>query len=319
LSTSRLPKFTLLNDNLDRLLRSRQRKLTNYECHIVARDKLRRIALPPNGDELPCVTTLHVDIKFKHDCKRAATILKDTPRVKNLAITFSRSDSGYGFIDTEDRTSIGRIVVDLLFGAAYADRGPLKLTALRFDGMRFASAGEPLSRFVALEDLQHLQLLRCDDVHPFLEALTQRCSGLQSFVLKYCSGRARVNAIDNFLRATTPKRLVLRTMPVIRAQFEASETVNYDTLAPYAHTIQCLELDDSFPRQHVSSQQRRAGSSTSFRDLCKSFQSLQQLCIKPPTISKKSVAWGEFLQLLVCTYPHYEPTSYTNRPYHRTI
>lgn len=141
--TSRLPKFTLMNDNLDRLLRSRQRKLTNYECHSVARDKLRGLSLPPNGEELSCVTMPHVDIKFKHDCKRAAAILKDAPRITSLAITFSRSDHGSRFMNSYDRNDIGRTIVDVLFGGAYAQRGPLKLTALRFDEMCLASAGEP--------------------------------------------------------------------------------------------------------------------------------------------------------------------------------
>lgn len=151
--------------------------------------KFRGLSLLPNGDELSYVTMLHVDIKFKHDRKRAATILKDAPRVTSLAITFSRSVPGCGYMGNRDRTDIGRAIVDLLFGAAYAQRGPLNLTALRIDGMCLANAGEPLSGFLTLEALQHLQLLQCDAVHPFLEALMQHCSGLRSFVLKHCRGR----------------------------------------------------------------------------------------------------------------------------------
>lgn len=279
-----------MNDNLDRLLRSRQRKLMNYECHSVARDKVRGLSLPPNGDELSYVTMLHVEIKFKHDCKRAATILENAPRVTSLAIAFSRSVPGCGFMGNRNRTEIGRAIVDLLFGAAYAQRGPLNLTALRFDGMCLANAGEPLSGFVALEGLQNLQLLQCDAVHPFLEALMQRCSGLQSFVLKHCRGRTQINTVDRFLRATTPKQIVLRMWPVVRIHSNGSDVVRYDTLSPYANAIQCLVLDDSSPRHHVCSVERRAGSSTSFHDLCKSLQNLQQLCIVPPTISPRSEA-----------------------------
>ena len=308
-----------MSDNLDRLLRSRQRMLVNYECHSVARDKVRGLSLPPDGDELPCVTTLHVDIIFMHDCRRAAAILKGTPRVTSLAITFSPSPRGYGFMKGYDRTDIGRTIVGLLFGTAYAHQGPLKLSALRFDGMWLASAGEPLSGFVALGGLQHLQLLDCNDVHPFLNTLTQSCSGLQSFVLKNCSGNTQINTIDNFIRATTPRRLVLRPIPVYRSDFNGSETVRLDTLSPFAHAIQCLVLDDSLTRHHVSSNARRAGSSTTLHDLCKSFQSLQQLCIVSPTISQRSGAWDEFLELLVCIHPHHEPNAYTNSQSYRTI
>ena len=307
-----------MNDNLDRLLRSRQRKLMNYECHSVPRDKIRGLSLPPTGNELPCVTVLHVDIRFKHDCKRAATILKGAPRITSLAVTFSRSHPGYGFMGNRNRIEIGRTIMNLLFGAAHAQRGQLNLNALRFDGMCLADAGEPLSGFVALQSLQHLQLLQCDFVYPFLEALTQRCSGLQSFVLEHCLGDAQINAVDNtvdkFLRATTPKQLVLRTLPIISNYFNGSDTVRFDTLSPYAHAIQCLVLEDSFPRHHVSSLERRAGSSTSFLDLCKSLQSLQQLCIVLATISPRSGpsgAWDRFSELLVRIYRRLGPNANT--------
>ena len=288
-----------MNDNLDRLLRSRQRKSMNYECHSVPRDKFRSLSLPPNGDKLSYVTMLHVDIRFKHDCKRAATILKDAPRVTSLAITFSQSEPGYGFMGNHNQTQIGRTIVDLLFGAAHAQRGQLNLTALRFDGMCLADSGEPLSGYVALQSLQHLQLLRCGNVHPFLEALTQRCSGLESFALEHCHGGTQISTVDNFLGPTTPKQLVLKTLLSDRNHFNGSDTVRYDTLSHYAHAIRCLVLDDSLPRHHVSSLERIAGSSTSFLDLCKSLQSLQQLCIVPATISPRSGAWGIFLELLV--------------------
>lgn len=182
----------------------------------------------------------HFYIQFKHDCERAATILKNSPTATSVAVTLSNTDRGFRFMDSPDQDHIGQTIVDLLFRAAYEDRAQLELTALCFYGLCLARAGDLVRKLILLEGLQHLQLLRCNDVYPFLEAVTQKYSGLQTFVLKHCQGGPQIGALNNFLRVATPRRLVVRLLQGDGPYFKGSGAVMFDTLSPYAHTIQCL-------------------------------------------------------------------------------
>lgn len=216
ISNLRLPSPSELDKNLERLLRTRQRKLTNYQYNSPKRDSRTKRHYPatsvlPSGDALSCVTTLHIYIDNAEDCKRAGMILKHATRVTSLAVKLPDIIKPQEFANSvADDDSMGRIVVENVFRAAYGDRGLLNLTALRFDGMALEHVAKHLQGFVVLEDLRHLQLSFCFFSDLFLEALSQKCSGLEYFALDGgILGRNKhrhKHAMEVFLKATTPKQ-----------------------------------------------------------------------------------------------------------------
>lgn len=279
----------MLDRNLDRLLRDRQRKLTSYQYQSPEWRFSSDFASLPSGDGFSCVTALSLCIQGLDDCKQAGSILKHSPRVTSLAIILSRRSCG-------DR-SFSRFILETICGAVFTHRGLLELTALRFEGMTLDDAGSLLQGFVVLEALQHLQLLRCHGVDPFLEGLSQRCSGLQSFAIEYCKDIRNIDAINDFLRATTVRRLVLRNK--CDGSSNAQVLVSFDTLASFADGLECLVLDNSSPRHSGEPPEQRPESSTDFEGLCKLLNSLQQLCVLSPTIDRKQWESGGFLEFLV--------------------
>lgn len=145
-----------------------------------------------------------------------------------------------------------------------------------------------MQRFVKLEALQHLQLMRCEDIDPLLGVLTHNCSHLKSFALENYPYQ-HDSAVNDFVEATTPRRLVLKleSEPDRPAYIGAQGLVAFDTLSTFAHTIQCLVLEDNNPNHHAYRPKRQGGSSLDFQGLCKSLQSLQQLSVGCPTIEKR--------------------------------
>jgi hypothetical protein len=143
-------------------------------------------------------------------------------------------------MNSSDQGHIGRTLLDMVFRPAYEGRSQLKLTGLRFDEVCLAHAGDLVRELILLEGLQHLQLLRCRNVYPFLEAVSQKYSDLQTLVLKHCRRGSQIRAIHNFFRAATPKRLVLRLLQGDGPYFEGSGAAAFDTLSSFAHEIQCL-------------------------------------------------------------------------------
>jgi len=298
--------------NLHRLLRSRQHKLISYQYQSPARNIDPSSHLLPSGDELACVTTLSVFSQCLDDYKQAGSILKHLPRVTSLAVTHSRLFPGIA-----DIGNVGHTIVETVFRAAHDQRGVLKLAALRFDGIHLGSAGSPLQCFVVLEAIQHLQLLYCEDIETFLKFISQKCSSLQTFALEHCQLCRDKDTINNFLRATSLRRLVLR-MSNEPFPTRGRDLVAFDALLPFAHAIRCLILDDE-TRGYLSSEPpRESGASTDVQGLCKSLQSLQQLSIASPTIEKIHWANCGFLDLVVCTQMFCGYNPFTTEQCHRS-
>jgi hypothetical protein len=245
---------------------------------------------------------LQLRIKCEDDCQQAGEILKRTPRAASLAVAVARLDlERNSSLYSCSSVVIGRFVVENVFGAAYAHRGQLKLTALRFDSICLARIGDRLQEFVALGGLEHLQLLTCGGTDPFLQVLSQECSGLQSFALENCQELWHNNTINDFLRATTPRRLVVNSEHCGASQANAQGLIAFDTLLPFAHAIRCLVLRDCNPHFSILGTERTEGSSIDFGELCASLQSLKQLCISSPAIEKKHWAISGFTEFLVGT------------------
>lgn len=154
-----------------------------------------------------------------------------------------------------------------------------------------------LQDYLVLAALQHLQLLRCRDVDSFLQGPSQKCTGLQSFAIENCEDVRNINTINDFLRSTALRRLVLRNKS--RDSDDAQGLVSFDTLASLAPTLDCLVLDNSSPRHIGNGPEPRLNSSTDLEGVCKSLQNLQQLCILCPTIDRKQWISGGLLTFLV--------------------
>lgn len=299
----RLPDLMRHDDSLARLLWTRQRKLINYQYHSPGRDAVPAAHFLPSGDELSCVTMVQLRNLCKNDCEQAGTILKRTPRATSLAVAVSRLDLEMNSeLYSCSRVVIGRFVVETIFRMAYAQHGQLKLTALRFDTICLERVGDRLQEFIALEGLQHLQLLRCSGNDSFLQVLSDKCYDLQSFVVEECRDVAHNNAINDFLRATTPRQLVYRSEHCGASSASAQGLITFDALFPFAHAIQGLVLRDCDPNFSVYGPQRTGGSLVGFEELCKSLQSLKLLCIASPAVDKMHWAIGGLTDFLVSTY-----------------
>jgi hypothetical protein len=198
---------------------------------------------------------------------------------------------------------MGRVVIESIFSPAHGHRGQLELTALRLEAICLLDIGGLLQRFLKLEALQHLQLMHCEDVDPLLSVLSHTCSDLESFALERYPYQHN-SAVNDFVQATTPKRLILRleSEPERPAYIGAQGLVAFDTLSLFARSIQCLVLEDNNPNHHIWGPQRKGGSSLDFRGLCISFWSLHQLSVACPTIEKRHWAEHGFLDFVVSTY-----------------
>lgn len=301
----RLPAFSLLDEDLSHLLRLQQRHLTNYQYHSPARNKSGSTFWLPSNDELAYVTSLQLCIQYEDDCKVAAVMLDRAPKVTSLAIKLSDSElRNASHISRYESKTIACVAIRSILGAAHAHRGQLELIALSFDTIALADAGGLLQHFVNLEALQHLQLLRCEYVDPFLEHLAHECSDLSSFALEHCLYHRDASAINDFIKATTPRRLVLKLEPSRPSRFDAQGMASFDTLLPFAHAIQCLVLDDNNPNYSVHGPIRTNGYSVKFQELCKSLQSLQQLSVASPPIEQKHCKLHGFLEFLVGGLSH---------------
>lgn len=304
----RLPNFSVLDHNLDRLLRDRQQRLASYQYQGPQRIFRSGTSLLPSGQGLPCVTTLSLCIQSLDDCTQAASILKHSPRVKSLAILLPLHSIGFA----------GSLLLESICGAVHTYRGPLQLSALRFHRISLAGVGPLLQNYVVLQSLRHLQLLYCRGVDSLLQGLSQRCASLQSFALEHCEDVRDVDNMNDFLRATTLRRLVLRNKS--ERSSNAQGLVSFDTLASPAHALECLVLDNSSPRHCGHDPEQRPECSTDFQGLCKSLQSLQQLCVPSPTIDKKQWVTGGFLEFLVSIHTpmrsifHKSLTKHTGTP-----
>lgn len=298
----------MLDHNLDRLLRNRQRRLTGYQYQSPEHSFGSSTSLLPSGDGFSCVTTLSLCIQGLDDCTQAGSILKHSPRVTSLAITIRRQSSS---------SADGPLALEIICSAVHEYRGLLGLTALRFERIPLAGVGPVLQNYLVLEALRHLQLLRCRGVDSFLQGLSQKCTGLQSFAIEHCEGVRDINTINNFLRSTALRRLVLRNKP--RDSDDAQGLVSFDTLASLAPALECLVLDNSSPRHIGNGPEPRPVSSTDLEGLCKSLQSLQQLCIMSPTIDRKQWLSGGFLSFLVSIHaPNKHISHIANQAYRAT-
>jgi hypothetical protein len=190
----------------------------------------------------------------------------------------------------------------VVFSAAHAQRGLLKLAALRLDGICLVRVGLSLQGFIEMEALQHLQLMRCEGIDSFLEVLTQKCSARHSFALDHGQDEQHNNAIDNFVIATMLRRLISRTEQHGSSYNGAQGLIAFDTLSAFAHTIQCLVLGDSNSSYFVIDPQRKATSSADFQGLCKSLQNLKQLSVASPSIERTHWPNCGFLEFLVGTH-----------------
>lgn len=227
-------------------------------------------------------------------------MLDRAPKVTSPAVKLSDSElPSASHISRYESKPIACVAIKSIFSAAHAHRGQLELTALSFDTISLADAGGLLQRFVNLEALQHLQLLRCEYVDPFLEHLAHKCSDLSSFALEHCLYHRDASAINDFIKAITPRRLVLKLEPNRPSRFGAQGMASFDTLLPFAHAIQCLILDDNNPNYSVDGSVRTNGYSVNFQELCKSLQSLQQLNVASPPIEKRHWKLHGFLEFLI--------------------
>lgn len=236
--------------------------------------------------------SLQLYIRDAGDPKQAANLLENAPRLTSLTVRLAKL-----YDQVPSCCSVSYFVVKTILPAKVAERTPLQLEALRFEGVCFRYVCQRLQGSVDLATLEYLQLVDCKSYDHLLQMMSQHCLNLRSFAMEDCYGECYggicAPAINRFLQSISAKRLVVRA-PRAGFHYAGGQTAfNLRALLPYAPTMECPVIDDKTQTRPMFYGEGR--SLTNFVVLCKLLQNLQQLCIASPTIEGPNEDFPRFL------------------------
>jgi hypothetical protein len=214
--------------------------VTNYQYHAHKLEgELIWEGLAPEVDELRHITCLQICIRgWSESFKRASWIFARTPALRALDLELESVDDN----GAEDCCELGEYLLLKVFGSVV--RQPPKLKALRISRMCLKLAGDLLSKAVSLDELEHLQLIECRDVDPFLRKLEAFHLNLSSLCIER-SERTHWSglALRGFILSLGPplKRL--------RLNCDDYEIITFDDLLKHAASIECLLIEVNDPEQ----------------------------------------------------------------------
>jgi hypothetical protein len=156
--------------------------VTNYQCYEApsreSRPSFNWASLAPGADELTYITSLHIYVDLcLEELEQAPWVYARTPALRNLHLE-APYNTGEG-----ECCEYGRQILGQIFGPCAPGRHRPKLKSLRISELCFMLAGDLLPKLVDLQELEHLQLEYCMDIHPFLRHLAQLRPNLSSFYL----------------------------------------------------------------------------------------------------------------------------------------
>lgn len=194
--------------------RLRQTKICNYQHSpdlfgFFHEDYLGWDMIAPGLDELSHVTSLQFTFTFEDAApiNGAEFMLARTPALRSLDLELLRCED---FEDTECCHSAVEIFQDLFRSRIKAGQ-PTRLRSLRIASMCFMNLGKLLPSIIDLSGLEHLQLIRCIDIDPFLRNLESLHLGLSSLSIEdFHRWHVADFALNDFIRSLKPlKHLTL--------------------------------------------------------------------------------------------------------------
>lgn len=160
----------------------------------------------------------------------------------------------------------------------------LELITLRLNNIDLGSVGDLLSSLVVLSELEHLQLIRCENTGPFLASITKLQLSLSSFYLdeEECYLNEDKDAVGEIiLSLKAPKRITV----TLCFEQDARSNLASTELHSAAQHLECLrihhgDMSASLTREHGVPKEL---PSDNFRTFCHLAQSLRQLAFDVPT------------------------------------
>lgn len=164
--------------------------MTDYQCHDAAEWCLPSLSwenVAPELDELTNITSLQICASGWPDMfGRPSWVYARTPALRNLDLELATCD-----LEGEGCCANGWNLLDRIFGPRSTSRQAPTLKSLRITRMCLMLAGDALPQLMNLKELEHLQLIQCTDIDPFLQ-------NLESLRLEFSSV-----CIDEFYRQYT--------------------------------------------------------------------------------------------------------------------
>jgi hypothetical protein len=229
--------------DIELAVRLRQSKVTNFQCYITEYCCLPSSSwenVAPGFDELANITSLQIFTPgWPELLRRPSWIYARTPALLNLDLELETCNLG----GDEDCCPHGLDVVNRLFGPHDTTRQAPKLKSLRITRMCLMLAGNALPQLMNLEELEHLQLVRCTDIDPFLRNLAALRLNLSSLCLKnFHRDDAPFFAVNDFIRSLAPlKRITLKWGGIC--------LLDELCLQQHASSVESLRIEDTTPTE----------------------------------------------------------------------
>lgn len=269
-----------LDRTLNHILRTRQRRLVNYQHHSSMSGLLH---ITPSTDELSRVTCLQLYLGTKQDCRRAGMLIGRMQHMTSLAIHLDEERLPRSIANGYEACGLA-VVRTLFVGRTSARRCP-NLKALRIESMWFGSAGEALPTLLDLSRLEDLQLAGCTQTERLYECLSQVQLNLRSFSNELsCNGHQQgIHILTGPQDPTSAFIRSLKTLHKFRIRGTlcetGSKTFDWAALASHAPSLRILEITDYRGNGPFS---KGPPGLSGFRALCANATHLQQLSICGP-------------------------------------
>jgi len=208
--------------------------------------------IAPRIDELAHVTNLQVYLgvnDYDH-LSRARGILARTPALRGLDLELANSD----FLDDGDCCNGAIWLITNMFRSRNEVWQPVRLKSLRITSMCLLRVGRHLPEVLELNMLEHLQLVRCTDVNPFLQCLEPLGLNLSTLCIKDSDGTNTTDfATDDFLRS-------LKALKSLTSRFSDVENFDERTFLSHNSSLEFLGIEDILWAQAVLPPSKNEGS-----------------------------------------------------------
>lgn len=248
-------------------VRLRQAKVCNYQHNVgvcsafSVERQFHWEMIAPGVDELAHVTTLqiHLDVGEKDHVLWAGSIAARMPALRNLELELEEIDLYYqlGCCDSSVE------VVQNICSPCMETGQPAHLKSLRIACMCLRHVGRLLTKVLDLSMLEHLQLINCADIAPFLRSLHPLNLKLSSFSIEKCDWLDTTEfGVNNFISSLKLLRRLTLQFPnihffdkrVLEQHYSSLESLRIEyirigrspsvpeTWSPFGHTPKLEQL-----------------------------------------------------------------------------
>lgn len=193
--------------------------------------------MAPESDELAYVTSLQIYLRvadYRH-IDRASLILARTPALRSLDLELEGCD----ICEDQDCCDGAVNIIQMMFSSRIETGATIRLRSLRITSMCLLYASMLLLEVLDLGMLEHLQLVRCIGIDPFLRYLEALNLDLSSLCIEDCFRFDTTDfAVNDFIRSLKPlKRITLKFMGIWFFDLR--------TLQPHYTSLESLRIEDN--------------------------------------------------------------------------